>query len=42
MDAEQTYYQPAIRNLTVQYLMRRYNTEHPVIYDTIQSYLKVT
>ena len=41
MDAEQTYYQPAIRNLALHYLMKKYNTEHPVIYDTIQSYLKV-
>ena len=41
LDAEQTYYQPAIRNLTLHYMMKRYNLEHPVIYDTVQSYLKV-
>ena len=41
MDAEQTYYQPAISSLTVHYLMKNFNKEQPTIYDTVQSYLKV-
>ena len=42
VDAEQTYYQPAIRHITVQYLMPKYNMKSPVIYNTQQCYLKVT
>ena len=42
MDAEQTYYQPAIRNFIVHCMMKRYNKEKPVLYDTVQSYLKVS
>ena len=41
MDAEQTYYQPAIRNFMVHCMMKHYNKEKPVLYDTVQSYLKV-
>ncbi|XP_065891512.1 proline dehydrogenase 1, mitochondrial-like isoform X2 [Dysidea avara] len=40
VDAEQTYYQPAISSLTVHYLMKNFNKEQPTIYDTVQSYLK--
>ena len=42
VDAEQTYYQPAIRHITVQLLMPKYNVKSPVIYNTQQCYLKVT
>ena len=40
VDAEQTYYQPAIRHITVQLLMPKYNLKSPVIYNTQQCYLK--
>ncbi|XP_065891514.1 hydroxyproline dehydrogenase-like [Dysidea avara] len=40
MDAEQTYYQPAIRSFMVHCMMKWYNKEKPVVYDTLQSYLK--
>lgn len=42
IDAEQTYYQPAIRSLVVHYLMKTYNKNQPIFYNTLQSYLKVT
>ena len=41
MDAEQTYYQPAIRSI-VNNLMKMYNKDRPIFYSTIQSYLKVS
>ena len=41
VDAEQSYYQPAIRHITVNYLMPRYNFTKPIIYNTQQCYLKV-
>jgi len=41
VDAEQTYYQPAIRSLTVHHLMKNFNKKQPIFYDTVQSYLKV-
>lgn len=41
VDAEQSYYQPAIRHITVNYLMPRYNKDRPVVYNTQQCYLKV-
>ena len=41
VDAEQTYYQPAIRHIAVNYLMPKYNLDKPVIYNTQQCYLKV-
>ena len=41
VDAEQTYYQPAIRYITVDILMSKYNLSSPVIYNTQQCYLKV-
>ena len=40
VDAEQTYYQPAIRHITVYLLMPKYNIKSPVIYNTQQCYLK--
>ena len=42
VDAEQTYYQPAIRHIAVDMLMPRYNMNRAVIYETQQCYLKVS
>jgi len=41
VDAEQSYFQPAIRHFTVHYLMSRCNSQQPLIYDTLQTYLTV-
>jgi proline dehydrogenase len=41
VDAEQTYFQPAIRHIVVNVLMPKYNMDTPTIYNTIQCYLKV-
>ncbi|KAL5477271.1 hypothetical protein EMCRGX_G024043 [Ephydatia muelleri] len=40
IDAEQTYFQPAIHHLTVHTLMPKYNSKKPIVYNTIQAYLK--
>ena len=42
IDAEQTYYQPAIRHVAVNVLMPKYNLAGPVIYNTQQCYCKVS
>ena len=43
VDAEQTYFQPAIRHIVVNILMPTFNVDHePVVYNTVQCYLKVS
>ena len=41
VDAEESRLQPAIHHLAVHHMMARYNHTEPVIYNTIQMYLKV-
>ena len=41
VDAEQTYFQLAIRDIAVNYLMPKYNKNTAIIYNTQQCYLWV-